>query len=116
MWGFPLTGSTSSTCGGAEIHSATPRIGNASPQHSRREESKPSCATHSDAPTQSQNDPGEVGAWLIGLDQFTRTEVGALDLVLATHAGWNGERTRGSSALEDWADSIITMTRDDSED
>jgi hypothetical protein len=65
---------------------------------------------------QNQNDPGEVGAWLISLDQFARAEVGALDLVLATHAGWNGERTRGSSALEDWADSIITMTRDDSDD
>jgi hypothetical protein len=65
---------------------------------------------------QSQNDPGEVGAWLINLDNFARAEAGALDLMLATHAGWNGERTRGSSALEDWADSIITMTRDDSKD
>jgi hypothetical protein len=61
----------------------------------------------------SQNDPGEVGAWLVDLDVFARSEVGARDLVLSTHAGWNGERTRGSSALEDWADSIITMTRDD---
>ncbi|MCU1697353.1 MAG: hypothetical protein JWR34_3416 [Mycobacterium sp.] len=58
----------------------------------------------------SQNDPGEVGAWLVGLDAFTRSEVGAHDLILTAHAGWNGERTRGSSALEDWADSIVTMT------
>jgi hypothetical protein len=58
----------------------------------------------------SQNDPGEVGAWLVGLDMFTRSEVGARDLILTAHAGWNGERTRGSSALEDWADSIVTMT------
>jgi RecA-family ATPase len=65
---------------------------------------------------QSQNDPGEVGAWLVELDLFARGEVGALDVVLSAHAGWNGERTRGSSALEDWADSIITMTRDDSKD
>lgn len=64
----------------------------------------------------SQNDPAEVGSWLIELDRFTRTDVGAQDLILTTHAGWNQERTRGSSALEDWADSIITMTRDDSED
>jgi hypothetical protein len=28
------------------------------------------------------------------------------------HAGWDGERTRGASALEDWADVVITMTRD----
>jgi hypothetical protein len=65
---------------------------------------------------QSQNDPGEVGGWLAELDRFTRSDVGARDLILTTHAGWNQERTRGSSALEDWADSIITMTRDDSED
>lgn len=58
----------------------------------------------------SQNDPGEVGAWLVDLDTFTRAEVGARDLILTAHAGWNGERTRGSSALEDWADSILTMT------
>ena len=64
----------------------------------------------------SQNDPGEVGAFLAELDRFTRNDVGARDLILTTHAGWNQERTRGSSALEDWADSIITMTRDDSED
>ena len=64
----------------------------------------------------SQNDPGEVGAFLAELDRFTRSDVGAQDLILTTHAGWNQERTRGSSALEDWADSIITMTRDDSDD
>jgi hypothetical protein len=66
---------------------------------------------------QSQNDAGEVGAWLVTLDAFARTDVGARDLILTAHAGWNGERTRGSSALEDWADSIITLTRDpDDED
>ncbi len=59
----------------------------------------------------SQNDAGEVYAWLVQLDQFARGEVGARDLVLTTHAGWDGERSRGSSALEDWADGIITMTR-----
>lgn len=61
----------------------------------------------------SQNDSGEVGAWLVDLDRFARTEVGALDVILTAHAGWNGERTRGSSALEDWADSVVTLTRDD---
>src|SRR5665811_2371792 len=63
-------------------------------------------------PGKSQNDSGEVGAWLVDLDLFARGEVGAKDLVLTAHAGWNGERTRGSSALEDWADVILTMTRD----
>ena len=36
--------------------------------------------------------------------------------MLTAHAGWNGERTRGSTALEDWADSIVTLTRDHGED
>lgn len=60
----------------------------------------------------SQNDPGEVGSFLADLDRFARGDVGARDLVLSTHAGWDGERTRGSTALEDWADVIITMVRD----
>lgn len=64
----------------------------------------------------SQNDPGEVGSWLVDLDLFARGEVGATDLLLTAHAGWNGERTRGSSALEDWADSIIYMTRAEGEE
>lgn len=61
----------------------------------------------------SQNDAAEVGAWLVNLDTFARAEVGARDLFLTAHAGWNGERTRGSSALEDWADVIITLNRDE---
>jgi hypothetical protein len=64
----------------------------------------------------SQNDPGEVGAWLIDLDLFARSEVGAKDVILSADAGWNGERTRGSSALEDWADVFLTMTRDADDD
>lgn len=63
----------------------------------------------------SQNDAGEVIRFLSDLDTFTRQECGALDLVLTTHAGWRDDRTRGSSALEDWADSIITLTALDQE-
>lgn len=61
----------------------------------------------------SQNDPGEVGTWLADLDRFARGQAGALDIILAAHAGWSGERARGASALEDWADVIVTLTRDD---
>ncbi|OOL30785.1 hypothetical protein GQ85_17725 [Rhodococcus rhodochrous] len=61
----------------------------------------------------SQNDAGEVTAFLVDLDQFVRAEVGARDLVLAVHAGWDGERTRGSSALEDWGDAFANLTADD---
>lgn len=60
----------------------------------------------------SQNDPGEVAAWLADLDRFTRADAHAMDVVLNAHAGWDGERTRGASALEDWADSIITLVTD----
>lgn len=64
----------------------------------------------------SQNDTAEVGQWLVNLDLFARAEVGATDLMLTTHAGWAGERARGSSAQEDWADSIIYMTRSQDKD
>lgn len=62
---------------------------------------------------ESQNDAGQVQSWLVALDRFARADVGALDVILTAHAGWNGERTRGSSALEDWADAIVTLTRDE---
>jgi hypothetical protein len=65
---------------------------------------------------QSQNDPGEVGAWLADLDHYTREDCGALDLFLTCHTGWVGEHARGASSLEGWADSIITMTTTKEED
>jgi len=61
----------------------------------------------------NQNDAGEVGAWLTDLDSFVRSEVGARDLFLTVHAGWNGERTRGSSAIEDWGDALVFLTKDE---
>ena len=60
----------------------------------------------------SQNDTSEVAPWLNDLDTFARSEAGSSDLFLTAHTGWEGERTRGSSALEDWPDSILTMTAD----
>lgn len=60
----------------------------------------------------SQNDAAEVGGWLVDLDTFSRAEVGAAEVYLTAHAGWTAERTRGSSALEDWPDVTITLTRD----
>lgn len=41
-------------------------------------------------PGKSQNDPGEVGSWFVDLDLFVRPEVGAKDVILTAHAGWNG--------------------------
>jgi hypothetical protein len=59
----------------------------------------------------SQNDAGEVTAWLCDLDRLA-VDAGVTELVLSVHAGWDGERTRGSSALEDWADVVVTLARD----
>jgi hypothetical protein len=58
----------------------------------------------------------EVKPWLKMLDTFVREEIGARDLVLAAHAGHSGpygagERVRGSSALPDWADTIVTLIK-----
>ncbi len=37
-------------------------------------------------------------------------------MILTAHAGWGkGDRARGASALEDWADAVITMTKNDDE-
>lgn len=60
----------------------------------------------------SQNDAGQVARFLHTLSEFARQDVGASDLVLVNHAGWSGDRSRGSSALEDWPDSIIRLTMD----
>jgi AAA domain len=59
----------------------------------------------------SQNDAGEVTAFLADLDQFA-TDAGIAEVVLSVHAGWDGEHSRGSSALEDWADVVVTLARD----
>ena len=65
---------------------------------------------------ESQNDTADVGNWLRELNEWVRAEVGAIDLVLTAHAGWDGDRARGSSALEDWADSIVHLRRTDKDD
>ncbi len=62
---------------------------------------------------QNQDSASEVGAWLATLDEFARADVGARDVILTAHAGWEGERTRGSTALNDWPDAIWTMTKNE---
>jgi hypothetical protein len=62
---------------------------------------------------ENQNDAGQVTTFLMMLDAFTREEVGASELILTNHAGWDGERTRGSSALEDWPDALWRLVQDD---
>lgn len=60
----------------------------------------------------SQNDAAEVASFLATLDQ-TVNRGGADELILCVHAGWEAERTRGSSALEDWPDVVVTIVKDD---
>lgn len=57
-----------------------------------------------------QDNNGKVASWLGQLDQFARSGVGATEVLLNVHAGWNGERSRGASALEDWPDGIWNIT------
>jgi hypothetical protein len=59
----------------------------------------------------SQNDAAEVTPWLVMLDRIA-AEAGVSELALTAHAGWNHDHTRGSSALEDWPDAIVWLTRD----
>ncbi len=61
-----------------------------------------------------QNSNSEVQRWLDDLDVFAH-EAGIESVILTTHAGWNGEHSRGASALEGWPDAIITLTRNDAE-
>ena len=63
----------------------------------------------------SQNDAAEVTPWLVRLDEVAE-QAGITEVILTAHAGWDGERTRGSTALEDWPDVIVTMTRDPDSD
>jgi len=61
----------------------------------------------------SQNDAAEVTPWLVRLDEVAE-QAGVSEVVLTAHAGWNGERTRGSTALNDWPDVLVTLNRDES--
>ncbi len=60
----------------------------------------------------SQNDAAEVTPWLVRLDEVAE-QAGVSEVVLTAHAGWNGERTRGSTALNDWPDVLVTLNRDE---
>lgn len=62
---------------------------------------------------ESQQDNTQVQSFLNDLDVFARTEVGARDVILNVHAGWNGNRSRGASALEDHPDSIIWLRKNE---
>lgn len=63
---------------------------------------------------QNENDANTRG-WLEDAAALCR-QGGALDFIIADHMGKGSESARGSSAKEDWADSIIYLTRDREDD
>lgn len=64
---------------------------------------------------ESQNDANEVRPWLEALLTLTRG-AGVNDLILTAHAGHDGSKPRGSTALADWADQMVFLTCDDPTD
>ena len=61
---------------------------------------------------ESENDAADVRRFLRALNELAEA-AGVAELVLTAHAGWNGERSRGSTALEDWPDAVVTLTKDE---
>ena len=59
-------------------------------------------------------DNDEVKEFLLKLEAF-KVEAGVSELVILVHAGWDGSRSRGASALEDHPDTIITIEADKSQ-
>lgn len=56
-------------------------------------------------------DNDEVKEFLLKLEAF-KVEANISELVILVHAGWDGSRSRGASALEDHPDTIITLEAD----
>lgn len=62
----------------------------------------------------NENDAGQVRRWLSRVEAFARGRLGVADLLLTAHAGKGGNGSgRGSSALEDWPDTIVRMGQDE---
>lgn len=57
----------------------------------------------------NQNDNSEVRDWTLMLDEVVGP---AADLVVLAHAGHGGDRIRGASALGDWPETMLTLTRE----
>jgi hypothetical protein len=72
-------------------------------------------ASGADEP-RDENDVAAVGPFLYGLDDLmAAAEIPAL--VLSAHAGWSADgRSRGSSKIEDWPDTIAHLTTADQSD
>jgi hypothetical protein len=56
-------------------------------------------------------DNDEVKEFLLTLEAF-KASAGVSELLIPVHAGWDGSRSRGASALEDHPDTIMTIEAD----
>lgn len=64
----------------------------------------------------SENDNSGTRAWLDELQRWAIEDCGVKALVLLNHSGWNGDRSRGASAIEDWANVIGGIRLEDRDD
>ncbi len=62
---------------------------------------------------ENSNDSTQVNAFTGLLDRLAY-DAGCSEIVLTNHTGWNTDRGRNSTALEDWPDAILTMIKDKS--
>ncbi|WP_299957464.1 AAA family ATPase [uncultured Modestobacter sp.] len=60
-----------------------------------------------------ENDNPAATAWFKMIGELT-AEAGVTDVLVTHHAGWNGGRLRGASALQDFPDVLLGLTRDES--
>jgi hypothetical protein len=63
-----------------------------------------------------ESSAADVGPFLFGLDELMLA-AGISALVMSTHAGWSADgRSRGSSKLEDWPDTVAHLTMSEQAD
>lgn len=61
---------------------------------------------------ENSDNAGQVNTFTSILDTIAM-DAGISELILTNHSGWNKERGRNSSALEDWPDCIVNLVKDD---
>lgn len=60
------------------------------------------------------NDTTQVVQWCARVDEIAY-EAGVSEIIVTNHTGWDQTRGRNSTALEDWADTIVNVTKDEHE-
>ena len=61
---------------------------------------------------ENSDNAGQVNTFTSILDTLA-VDAGISEVILTNHSGWNKERGRNSSALEDWPDCIVNLVKDD---